>query len=165
MKVVKVGVTRLTGHRVSTFQIPATTEGKRKLADKLRNDPTKSEALLSAMLDKAKIKFKSQKVMFGYIADFYFPGCPWIVELDGKRHDKVRDQHRDEVFLRHGIRTLRIASSRMFTEPDLVLTEIKATIMPRRQKTKRTARTAATSPKRIKTDTALQDFRFMTAGL
>ena len=128
MKIVKVGSTKITGHSVKN-PILLDGESKVKLAEKYRNNPTQSEQRLCDMLDEAGYKYKFQALMFGYIADFYFPLRSWIVELDGKRwHNEQKDAERDAAFAKKGIKTLRIPSSAMFSEPKMVLKEIETTL-------------------------------------
>lgn len=129
MKVVKVGVTKIAGHRVKEV-VPLDTEAKIKLANRMRKNPTKSERRLCERLAAKRYRFMFQHLMFGYIADFYFPGRKWIVELDGEWHRPEKDAHRDRVFENKGIKTLRIPASAMFTEPKMVVREIEQTVRP-----------------------------------
>lgn len=168
MKLVKVGVLKITGHKLPCPRIPQTTAAKQALADKMRHSPTKSEAKLVRMLADGGYRFKPQHLMFGYIADVFFPGRFWIVELDGRWHSTPKDKERDAAFLSKGIRTLRIASSRMFTEPAFVLREIEQTVRPLSVKKtkaakKRKRQRSATSG--LYRDPTYQDFLRATSGL
>lgn len=81
-------------------------------ARKMRNNPTKEERLLLDAFVKQKLSVTSQAVLYGWIADFYFKEAKLTLEVDGKSHDrkeqKVRDEIKAKVLLRHGIETVRI---------------------------------------------------------
>lgn len=103
---------------------------KKEFANFLRANPTQSEAIVFDALTERKIKFKFQRVLHGYIPDFYFPKQRKIVELDGKCHDAVKDAKRDADFLRHGITTLRIPSRHVFEALPSVIDRIEKFIKP-----------------------------------
>lgn len=57
------------------------------------------------------IPFKFQKIICGYIADFYLPQYNLIVEIDGAAHytyKQARDKKRDAVLRAAGFSVLRI---------------------------------------------------------
>jgi very-short-patch-repair endonuclease len=70
-----------------------------QLAKRLRQNPTPYEVLFRYKLQEWKIRFKFQKILCGYVADFYLPEYECIVEIDGSGHytewgllkDKLRD--------------------------------------------------------------------------
>lgn len=116
MKIVKVK---------ATFT-PKVTRTKEMFAQRLRDNPTQSEAILCDELTRLGYQFEFQEIVLGYIPDFYFPAQQKIVELDGKKfHDEAKDAIRDENFRRNGIQTLRISSSRVFNELHNVLRAIE----------------------------------------
>lgn len=124
MRIIKVGSTKLVGYSITKPFLG----DKKKLADSFRNNPTPSERRLRGILEAGGFIFKFQHPLHGYIADFYFPTRSFVVELDGARHDVDKDADRDAALLNKGIRTLRIKSSAMFSEPSLVLREIIETL-------------------------------------
>ncbi len=100
-------------------------ESKEAYAQQMRDNPTASEAKLRDKLIKRGYHFEFQPVMLGYIPDFYFPTFRKIVELDGKQfHDPEKDAIRDGHFAQGGIATLRIQSSRVFSEMTKVMNAI-----------------------------------------
>lgn len=138
MKVVKVGSTKLKGFPVKDVK-PVNTEAKIRKAEQMRKNPTRSEERLRGMLASKGYKFQFQHLLYGYIADFYFPGRKWIVELDGGWHNRDKDAERDRRLLEKGFKTLRIPSSAMFTEPKIVMREIEQTVKPVRCRKKKQA--------------------------
>lgn len=80
-------------------------------------NPTKFELLFRQKLRKWKMKFKEQKIISGYIADFFLPQYGLIIEIDGEAHYKyktVRDGLRDETLRRAGYQVHRIRNSEVF---------------------------------------------------
>jgi len=57
------------------------------------------------------IKFLRQKILFGFIVDFYAPIIKFAIEVDGSQHydatDIAKDRIRDKNLLTHGIYVLR----------------------------------------------------------
>jgi very-short-patch-repair endonuclease len=91
-------------------------------AKAMRKHPTKGEQILWNELRMRKLnglKFTRQRIILGWIADFYCASRFLIVEVDGSSHnDKMQeDKKRDSVMAAHGFYTLRIPN-------ELVLTDI-----------------------------------------
>jgi very-short-patch-repair endonuclease len=130
MKTVKVGSTKLTGHRVEKFKVPGNERELAMLAARLANRPTKSEKAVRHHLTKLGYDFKFQHPLHGYVIDFYFPQRSVAVEIDGKWHRKNpdRDVLRDGRLLKYGIRTLRIESALVFVSMKTVLGMIKQSV-------------------------------------
>lgn len=105
-------------------------QSKPLLAADMRNNPTKSEAILWDELKTwgaVDLVWRFQVPLHGYIADFYCERLQLVVELDGAFHlnRKPADDLRDRVLLSHGIRTVRIPSSMVFTAKPYVLATIR----------------------------------------
>jgi very-short-patch-repair endonuclease len=89
---------------------------KTKFARNMRKNPTKAEALLWSKLKAKKTgyKFTRQKVILGWIVDFYCPKVRLVVEVDGKYHElelqKKKDNLRDLVMSEHGFSILRVTN-------------------------------------------------------
>ena len=106
---------------------------KFKYARNLRKKATKSEKILWKELRswKAEVKFRFQCPMLGWIVDFWCPSRNLIIELDGAFHEnkKAEDEYRDKVISEYmGAKILRIESSRIFTDFDNCVAEIRETI-------------------------------------
>ena len=85
---------------------------KQKFANQLRKHPTRAEARLWSLLRfKRRTPFIRQKVIRGYIVDFYCPAIGLIIELDGSVHDlpeqKIYDQKRQLHLENAGFKVLR----------------------------------------------------------
>lgn len=88
-----------------------------KLRKNLLNNPTYFELLFRKKLRLWNISFKFQKIMCGYIADFYLPQYHLVVEIDGEAHYtyKVqRDKKRDDVLRAAGYEVLRIRNVEVY---------------------------------------------------
>jgi very-short-patch-repair endonuclease len=79
-----------------------------------RSNMTKAEELLWSRVRNKQLDnypFYRQKVIGGYIVDFYCPKGKLVVELDGNQHDnpeqKENDKVRDLFMLSQGLKTLR----------------------------------------------------------
>ena len=81
---------------------------KQQAAHQMARHPTFPEKLLWSRLRHIKGWYK-QKVILGYIVDFWCPRAGLVVEVDGPCHAKHReyDAHRDGVLKARGIETMR----------------------------------------------------------
>ncbi len=110
----------------------------KKIARKLRNNPTPDEELLWDYIRKRKLngrRFLRQHPIiyesnrnehFFFIPDFYSAKEKLIIELDGRIHDyqKDRDRHRDEILKGRNLRIIRIKNEEL-RNLNLVLTKIE----------------------------------------
>lgn len=81
-------------------------------AQQLRKTMTKEERhLWYDFLKSLPVTFNRQKVIGGYIADFYCAAANLVIELDGSQHyeaeGKAKDIERDSYFNSLGITVLR----------------------------------------------------------
>ena len=115
---------------ILTKEEDETRNRKLEFARQLRRHATKSEKLLwLAIRRKNRIpqlghRFYRQKVLYGFIADFYCASKELVIEIDGPSHiDKAwRDKRRDDILAEHGIRTLRFSTDQIFQNlPDVLL--------------------------------------------
>lgn len=136
MKIIKVGSNGFKGYPVKEVK-HWNTDAKIAQANRMRKNPTKTERIVRDMLARKHFRFEFQYLLHGYIADFYFPGRQWIVELDGGWHNSEKDAERDRHLLSKGIKTLRIPSNAVFIDgAKMVLKEIIATVKPAKVKPK-----------------------------
>jgi very-short-patch-repair endonuclease len=121
---------------------------KQKFAQEMRDNPTPTEKMMAELLTRHGIPFRSQVVILGYIADFYFKRAKSILEVDGLIHAKRQeyDERRDEHFREAGFRVLRIYADRIINEPRKVIAEVKAYLSHGKSK-KRTRRNIARKKK------------------
>jgi very-short-patch-repair endonuclease len=103
-----------------------TPEIKRDMANNMIASPTHAERKLRDALKAKNVNFRTQEIMLGYIADFYFPERRMIVEVDGGIHaiTKERDAIRDRVFRSHRIGVLRVSNQNVLQDVDAVVKEI-----------------------------------------
>jgi very-short-patch-repair endonuclease len=98
----------------------------KKLATKLRNNPTPAEKLLWAELRRRNLKYKFNrqhpviyesinKEHFFYIPDFYCDKKKLVIEVDGKIHDyqKEHDYNREKVLGGMGLHIIRFKNEDM----------------------------------------------------
>lgn len=93
--------------------------GKELFAAKMREKPTRGEArllkLLAPLAHSHGLKFYPQRVVYGWIPDFYCPSRSLIVEVDGATHFTpegiAADAIRDNAFAGNGIKTMRFRHS------------------------------------------------------
>ena len=104
---------------------------KRDLAKALRREMTKAEAVLWERLRRnqsARMHFRRQQVIDGFIAAFYCHAAGLVVEVDGGVHEGQReyDQARDATIAARGPEILRFTNDRVLQDLDAVLSEIAA---------------------------------------
>lgn len=82
---------------------------------------------MAELLTDARIQFKSQAVMLGYIPDFYIKQSKTILEVDGEIHLSRReyDRTRDAAFVANGFNVFRVPSWRLTKEPEQVISELR----------------------------------------
>jgi len=102
-------------------------------ASKLRSEATAQEKRLwSAFLKNVKPKFTRQKIIGGYIADFYCHEMKLAIELDGSQHstpDAIEyDKIRTEYFETLGITVLRFTNAEIDNNLAAVCKEIKKSL-------------------------------------
>lgn len=86
-----------------------------KRAKELRKNATKQENhLWYDYLRYFPVKFQRQRVISGFIADFYCAAAQIVVEVDGSQHyteqGETYDQERSAVFENYGITVLRYSN-------------------------------------------------------
>jgi len=101
---------------------------------RLRNR-TRAEIAFSELLDSIRILYESEAVFLNgdrfILADFYFKSHKLVIELDGSAHDSQKryDAGRDAWLLRaHGVRTVRIRNSDVFTRRAWMVDAISSTL-------------------------------------
>lgn len=84
---------------------------KKKMAKKMAKDMSVPERILWSYLRDKKlgVYFYKQKLMLGWILDFFCPKASLCVEVDGAHHLKRKkyDANRDSVLASYGILTMR----------------------------------------------------------
>ena len=75
------------------------------------------------------LRFRRQRVIGPYVADFTCPALMLIVEVDGDSHTDPeqmrRDDERSEYFVRHGLHVLRFTNVEVLTNIDGVVAEVR----------------------------------------
>ena len=84
-------------------------------AKKLRQEMTEEERKLWYMfLRDFPVRFLRQKVIDGYIVDFYCSKAKLVIELDGSQHyeenEEVKDRIRDKHLEERGLKILRFSN-------------------------------------------------------
>ena len=100
------------------------------LARKFRKQSTKSEKIMWNYLQKRRflnLKFRRQYICLNYIIDFYCYKLRLAIEIDGGIHNKqkTRDQLRQKLIERKGIRFIRIKSEEVENNIEDVLIQLK----------------------------------------
>ena len=103
-----------------------------KHAKTLRSNQTDAEQRLWYHLRAKRfngLKFKRQKPIEPFIADFVCMECKLVVEADGGQHGSVRDQRRDEWFARNGFTVLRFWNNEVLNHTESVLERIRQVVI------------------------------------
>ncbi len=108
---------------------------KRKMATKMSRNPTAPERILWERLKEKKLGvwFHKQKIVLGYILDFWCPSAGLCVEVDGPMHllRKAWDAKRDAVLARRGIQTMRFTAAVVENSTNAVETLIRSRVRNR----------------------------------
>jgi very-short-patch-repair endonuclease len=113
-----------------------------QLARKMRSEPTDPEKWLWSCLRARQLggaKFRRQRPLGRYIADFCCDEAKLVVELDGDIHKEQAeyDRTRDEMLAAAGYQILRFANEAILNEPELVLVQISEALIARQDQTRR----------------------------
>lgn len=108
---------------------------KRKLAASMSRRKTAAEkALWSELNDKQLgVNFHSQKVILGYIVDFWCPKAALVVEVDGSSHNRRKkyDAHRDAVMRKKSISVMRFTNEEVYNNLAAVVVLIRDRVQKR----------------------------------
>lgn len=107
---------------------------KKKARQMAKNQTWPEKKLWAKLRDKQLgVWFYKQKIILGYIVDFWCPCAGIAIEVDGKSHRKRKayDANRDAVLRRKGIITLRYTNSAVTRNPAVVAAMIKAKVKQR----------------------------------
>lgn len=108
---------------------------KQRMASRMSRNPTKPEQILWERLKDKQlgICIYKQKVVLGYILDFWCPGAALCIEVDGPCHDKRKeyDLVRDLALKKKGIHTIRFKIDEVQNNLNAVVALIRAKIMQR----------------------------------
>ncbi|MGC4120430.1 MAG: endonuclease domain-containing protein [Myxococcales bacterium] len=100
------------------------------MARDMKRNPTPAERLLWTFLagEQTGHRFQRQKVLFGYIVDFYCRERNIAVELDGPIHEQQEayDAERTTHLSRWGIRVVRFTNEEVLTDPQRVVRRLIA---------------------------------------
>ena len=107
-----------------------------RLAGKLRRNATPQENhLWHDFLKLYPVRFQRQKVIGGYIADFYRHAAKLVIEVDGSQHylpeGIARDTKRSAALERNGLAVLRFSNREINTEFRAVCERIDLTVRAR----------------------------------
>jgi len=97
-------------------------------AKALRKHPTDAEQRLWRHLRAKRffgLKFKRQKPVGPYIADFVCIEHRLVIEADGGQHGGEYDEKRDQWFREHGFRVLRFWNNEVLGDTEAVLERIR----------------------------------------
>lgn len=113
------------------------TPWKRRMASYMSRHKSWPEKKLWAKLKDKQlgVTFYSQRVLLGYIADFWCPKAKLVVETDGKQHLRPKaveyDQKRDAAMADVGIKTMRFSATEVFNNLPAVVAMIRAEVEKR----------------------------------
>ncbi len=107
-------------------------------ARELRKNQTPAESKLWSILRKAKTKIYRQRVVHGFIADFYIPKYNIIIELDGEYHGDqeqvILDIEREEILKSDGFQIIRFTNEQVMKDIKFVIDSIYQTIIKNAEK-------------------------------
>jgi very-short-patch-repair endonuclease len=107
---------------------------KTRLRRRLKRNKTHAEALLLAFVRKIGARHTFQKIVRGYIVDFYFHKGKLAVELDGDSHigKEDYDAERTEHIAKEGIEVMRFRNEEVIADVAAVWEKIQKRCKERR---------------------------------
>jgi len=120
---------RMTTDGMGTAAPQGARPEKVRRARTFRQAPTSAEALLWEGLRRrfvARLRFRRQHIIAGYIVDFYCPSLRLAIEVDGSVHEtqRERDEQRTRNLGQLGVTVLRIPNARVRADLASVLDHI-----------------------------------------
>ncbi len=109
------------------------TPEKRKFAKQLRSDMPRCQRIMWFHVQNYRCgaKFRREKVLFGWIADFYCPMLAIALEIDGPTHNKADDDYRDMILSRKGILTIRYTNEQVYNNLGWIISDLKRRVINR----------------------------------
>lgn len=111
-----------------TYLTSETYSWKMDAAAEMRDNQTPSERVIWVARTRIMAghgQMVRQKLIRGYIVDFYLPSQRAIIEVDGRVHESdtqsARDEHRDQVFRDNDYSILRIEAAAAMRYPDATI--------------------------------------------
>ena len=109
---------------------PELRQRMRQVARTFRKEPTQSENLLWQELRNRKLegrKFRRQRPIGPFVADFFCREERLVIEIDGPIHkgQSAADQERQQILEAAGLRVIRVSSTDVETDIDVVLNKIR----------------------------------------
>jgi very-short-patch-repair endonuclease len=104
----------------------------RSFAKSLRSNQTDAELKLWYHLRAKRfmnMKFRRQKPIGSYIADFACTKYKLIIECDGSQHGDAHDMERDAWFTADGYTVLRFWNNQVLQQTESVLEQIQQTVL------------------------------------
>lgn len=103
---------------------------KKEFAKKLRRNQTRCEKLVWQKLHAKQlgVRFTRQRVLFGWIVDFYCGKIALAIEIDGGTHIESQDNYRDRQLEKRGIVTMRFTNKQAYDELDWIIRGIRLMI-------------------------------------
>src|SRR5437016_5666666 len=104
---------------------------KMAFARQMRKAPTQTEAILWDHLRKNQVgySFQRQRVIYGYIVDFWCPKARLAIEVDGSVHEKqevmANDEQKEQALASYNIALLRFSNDEVLLHLKIVLANIK----------------------------------------
>ena len=102
---------------------------KVKCAKELRQNMTPAEKTLWEHLRAKRfhgLKFRRQQIIAGFIVDFYCHSLGLIIEVDGKIHDRQKEQdlERESILKSKGLQIIRFTNQQVIEDTKTVLNTI-----------------------------------------
>lgn len=79
-------------------------------------------------MSKLGVHFRRQRVIQGFIVDFYYHRAGLVVDVDGDVHDlqQEEDERREKVLIEMGLRIVRFKNDEVVRDVSTVVGRIKA---------------------------------------
>ena len=108
------------------FHLPYNKKLKNRSKELIRDQTSAEIKIYKEYLSKLKYRVRKQKIIGGFIVDFYIAKLKLIIEIDGEVHNKLkeRDKERTEILKKYNLKIIRITNKSILENPEKTYKEL-----------------------------------------
>lgn len=94
------------------YHLPYNKNLRTRSKELLQNQTEAEIKIYLEYLSKLKYRVRKQKIIDGFIVDFYIAKLKLVIEVDGEIHNKLkeRDRERTEILKKYNLKVIRITN-------------------------------------------------------
>jgi very-short-patch-repair endonuclease len=109
------------------FHLPYNKNLKNRSRELIKDQTSAEIKIYKEYLSKLKYRVRKQKIIDGFIVDFYIAKLKLVIEIDGEVHNKLkeRDKERTEILKKYNLRIIRITNRSILNNPEKTYQELE----------------------------------------